>query len=224
MWADSRWIAAPDGWLEARATAAGALDRLELLEPGLPPAGASRFEGVFSVVVNDRSKKLRRLPTLYFKKAPVFTGRDDIEVVRMTTSVAQTVMRSVTSPTYLVTACEIHRRLGLYARDVHNRSSYRLKLARVGGRFSENPFVTFAGKGTFECHEWGAFSPEFVVLGLPAPDDVVRTTGALLVFLIATRRIRKLSSSELHELVGALGTLEALSADDPELLATTIGG
>jgi hypothetical protein len=209
-------------WLEARSTIGGVLTGL----PGSPAAPDSpRFEGILSLVTTDgedadtaRSPQPRRLPTLYFGKAPVFADRSIDKVAARLLRIAEITVHAWERPTYLLQPCALGSRVGLYARELLNRSAYRSKLSRRGLEFSDDPYVNFTDASRFSCKDWGEFDPSFVIVrGFDAdPDKVLSLSHARLAFRLATFRMGPIDPSELKRLVAMCSRPESAGAKNPE--------
>jgi hypothetical protein len=220
VWAESRWIPSDDAWFEVRATLPGLLEALEVPSSPDVPEGPDHHDGVFSLVVDDSSTKARSLPTLYFGKARIFIDRQPAVAAAELAKTANTITRAGRTPTYLLQACEISGYPGLYGREFHNRSPFRMKLERLGMRFSSGPFLTFDEDGRFVCDGGEAFVPRFVVIPTTAGDnrDVTVMSGALLVLLLASRRLHRITPGELHRLAEVFGALPGIGTHLPDPL------
>ena len=190
------------------------------------PGDAPRFPGVFTVVGDDGSARVRRLPGFYFGRAQLFAHRDRDAVV---TALRRTVAGAVASrrtPTYLLHACEIDGRAGLYGRDPFNRAPFRASLQRLGMRFAPDNFVTFDESGVFNAADWGPFTPDFVIMGGWGADEaeVVVSEGALLLFTLTTFRLGPPTPAELHALAGLVGSIRAVASQRSEALVRAITG
>jgi hypothetical protein len=195
------------------------LDRLEI-DWGDPDDDEVRHPGIFSLVVDDPAKRLRQLPSLYHGNAQIFASRDVAEVARRLSSTIRIVLESSTRPSYLVTACRVEERPGLYARDVFNRDPFRLRAARAGLVLSDEPHVHMTEDGTFECAGWPPFRPEFIVVN-PVPGrtpehDIHR--GAFLAFTFGILRVGAMGPAELRHLMETIRTATVVAADDPGAL------
>ncbi|HEV2756081.1 MAG TPA: hypothetical protein VG318_09935 [Actinomycetota bacterium] len=167
---------------------------------------------------------MRRLPSLYVNDVQVFADRDVGRVVATMRRAVDAFVASAQRPTYMLTACEIGGRVGLYGTDFFNRSSYRRKLQRLGMRFSDTAFVTFCDDGRFEADGFGRFDATFLTLGTPPEDGppIQRVTGALLLYQLVFYRIADIADEELARLAAVAGRLDALSAARPEDLVTEL--
>ncbi|MDQ4125761.1 MAG: hypothetical protein M3134_09205 [Actinomycetota bacterium] len=135
-------------------------------------------------------------------------------------------MSSAGTPTYMLTACEIAGRRGLYGTDFFNRSIYRQKLKRLGMTFSEDLFVMMDEDGSFYAEDRDAFEPEFVALQKTSPPQpgVTRITGGFLVYLLSYYRIADIAPPELSRLVVLSQRVDALRASEPADLADALTG
>lgn len=210
-------------WLEARANAPGLLDGLPI-EWGDPADDATRFDGIFSLVVDGSGGRTRRLPSLYHANAQLFAHRDVDAVRARLVRTVDTVLAAGEQPSYLVTACRVGERHGLYARDIFNRDPFRLRAARAGLVLADDSYVHLKPDGRFETIGWAPFHPEFVVVNeVRAPDGVTnRNRGAFLAFLFGILRVGDMGVVELHHLVRTIKTAEVVTTDDPEELVATL--
>lgn len=182
--------------------------------------GVPRREGVLSLVVDRNRGKVRRLPSLYLGTSQIFADRDVDRVIDRLVATAAAVVRGKEEPTFMLHACKFAGMLGLYGRDFFNRAVYRRKLQRLGMRFATDSLVRMTAQGSFECADWGEFTPRFVVLGMDAEDPtvVVRTRGAELLFRLASTSLGDVSPADLKRLLPVALSLPALSAARPEAL------
>jgi hypothetical protein len=191
-----------------------------------PIAGANRpgagheVDAAFSLVVDEGQSHVRRLPTLYFRTSPVFAHRQLTAVWERLERTLVALEVADRHPTYVMNACEIAGRRGLYARDLFSRSTYRRRLERRGMTFAHDPWVRFRGK-EFECDDWGLFDPEFVILlsDLGDPKAIAQIHGGRVPFSISTYRLGLLKPEELRQLVKVLGSIDAVGSDDPSAVA-----
>lgn len=193
---------------------------------GTPPDGAPRFEGIFSLVVDDPAKKTRTLPSVYHANAQIFSDRDVDKARARLVRTIDAVLRSKERPAYLVAACAVDGRRGLYARDVFNREAFRLRAIRAGLEVSDDPYVTMTASGEFECEGWEPFRPEFVVaksLRGPRGREAENVNkGAFLTFLFGILRVGDMGMVELHHLASTIKNAEVVVDDDPEELVETL--
>lgn len=131
---------------------------------------------------------------------------------------------AVERPTYLLQACRIEGRDGLYVRDLFNRSAYRRKLGRLGMDFAERPFVCLDSRGKWVSDDWPSFEPSYFVFasGSDDPTEVVTSTSGLLLFQVAAYRLRAIPPSELTRLADACKPLEVIAAGDPQVLVSRL--
>lgn len=211
-----------DEWLEVRSTVSGLLDSLGKLASA-PPSGAERSEGVLSIVVQE-SRKPRRLPALYFGTLLLFADREVEAVVKRAQRTISALLGSQNEATFSLHAFEIDGRRGLYARDVFNRSPYRRRLMRLGVVFADDPYTRLTPRGTFKCDDWGEFTPDFMVFGYEDEDpaQVLVTKGAMVPMTAIDLRIGRVTPEQLHLLIDALHSTEALSAGDSKALVTAL--
>ena len=204
---------------------------------GLPegsPADADspRFEGVFNVVTEAaaRSNELRaprKLPTLFFGRAPIFADHSLDKVATRLNRVAEIAHQAWERPTYLLQACALDDRVGLYSRDLMNRSAFRTRLRRLGVEFAEDPFVTFTESSRFKCRDWGEFEASFVITAgydNNDPDLIIESTHALLAFQLTTFRMGSIGPKELRRLVAACHGVQSAAAKNPEAVMSRLSG
>ncbi len=203
--------------MEARSTVAGLAQQLPR-SVAEPPGDDERQEGLLTVLVREDEGPVRRLPSLYFGRAQVFAHRDVSGVMERLSGFASAIEELPAKETYLVQACEIHGRRGIYARDLFNRTPFRRKLARHGLRFAEAPVVT-TGPSGFECDDWGPFDPAFALVYTPDEGAVVPVSAARLAATLATFHLGGLEASEFSRLVSACRKLDAFGGDDPAAVA-----
>lgn len=129
-------------------------------------------------------------------------------------------------PTYMLTACEIGGRRGLFGTDFFNRSIYRQKLKRLGMTFSDDLYVMMREDGSFYAEDRDPFMPGFVTLQKTSPPQpgVTRVTGGLLVYLLSYYRIADIDAPELARLVALARDVDALRSNDPAELAAALTG
>lgn len=189
---------------------------LDELVGGSPFPEDPRHEGVFSVVADPPGKKLRRLPTLYVRSAPVFADRDVAAVVESLHRTIEVVRSAQTRPTYALQACRLDGKTGLYGADVYNRSAFRRRLARFGMDFSEDPYVELGPNHRFRSQDWGDFDPRFFIVGVGTPEQeaVVEMPGAMVLVLLSNSRFGELTPAELHVLAGIFSSLRGVGCRD----------
>jgi hypothetical protein len=165
--------------------------------------------------------KTRRLPSLYVYDYQVFADRREEPVLGRLRLSLDTALASRGESIFAMHACRFEGMIGIYARDLFNRSSYRRKLTRLGVSFADDPYVRFTGDGTFISRDLGEFRPEFVVLSSSAedPKELVKAKGAWLAFNIAGLRLGQIDGAELAQLTEALSGVEAIGSGDAKVLA-----
>ncbi|MDQ3983049.1 MAG: hypothetical protein M3271_10265 [Actinomycetota bacterium] len=181
-----------------------------------PPGDVLKKEGGFSLVTDTSGGRVTKLPSYYVNTSQMYADRD-VAVVRAHLDRALEAFRlSANKATYMLTACEIQGRKGLYGSDFFNRSAYRRKLHRLGMRFSDDAFVVFNDEGTFESQDFEPFDPTFVTLAVPSGStDVMHATGASLVYQFTFYRIANIDAEELARVVRLVTGLDALSSQAP---------
>lgn len=181
-------------------------------------------EGGFSLVTDPSGGRFTKLPSYYVNTSRMFAARDLAAVRSQLGRAIDAFRRSGTRATYMLTACEVGGRKGLYGSDFFNRSAYRRSLSRLGMRFSDDPFTVFNDDDTFESADFPPFHPSFLTLGVPSIDaGVLPTSGALLVYRFAFYRIADIEAAELARLSRVAAELDALSAHEPRDLAGALG-
>lgn len=208
-------------WREVRATEPGLLEGIAGRPE--PPEGAIEYAGGFSVVTDTGDGRVKKLPSFYVNTSQMYAHRD-VAVVRAKLDRAIEAFTITGRGAYMLTPCEIGGRKGLYGTDFFNRSAYRLKLKRLGMRFSDDPFVTFRDDSAFEASDFAPFEPTFITLPRrsDAPPGVVPTKGAMLVYQLTFYRIADIPPEELSRLVAIARTLDAMSATEPEDLVEAL--
>jgi hypothetical protein len=119
---------------------------------------------------------------------------------------------------YMINACRIGERYGLYSRDLFNRASFRVHMSRLGVEFAEDPYVRLLPSGRFDCRDWGEFDPEFMVSGGPFPRDpeeVDNRRGGMTPFMFGVLRMGRITASELKHLAGFVRRAPVLSSQSP---------
>lgn len=204
--------------LEIRSNKLGLLERLDL--PISAQADQGDRPGAISLVIDDPSKKVRRLPSLYLASALVFADRDVAKVLDRLSRTLEAIETASTRSVYAFHACRVGESIGLYGRDLYNRDPYRRKLRRQGVEFASDSHVVLEPDGRFTCEDWGTFVPSFLVLAESGatPEEVVTTGDAGLAFALAIFRFGSVSVDELQLLVRVSRALEAVSAIDPGAL------
>jgi hypothetical protein len=217
------WVKDREEWLEARCTSPGLLADLPVPWE-TPPPDATLREGIFSLVVEDDTGRTRQLPSLYHGNAHIFAHRDVDEVRARLVRTVQAVLEADARPSYLVTACRLGDRFGLYARDIFNRDAFRLRAARAGLVLAEEPYVAMTEDGSFTCEGWEPFRPDFIVVKSlrSAGGDANLNRGAFLTFMFGILRVGDMGAVELHHLVKTIKTAEIVADDDPAHLVETL--
>lgn len=207
-----------------RATQPGLLEGIEG-DPA-PPDGAPKREGAFSLVAGTADGRVKKLPSLYVNSIQVYADRDLPSVQSKLRRATAAFTASQRVPTYMLTACEIGGRLGLYGTDFFNRSIYRQKLKRLGMTFSDDLYVMMRDDGSFYAEDRDPFVPEFVTLQKTSPPQpgVTRVTGGFLVYLLSYYRIADIDAPELARLVALAREVDALRANEPAELAAALTG
>jgi hypothetical protein len=208
-------------WLEVRSTAPGVLEPLGY-HVKKPPRGAETNERVFSVVVDEGDGKTRSLPMLYHGPAQIFADRHMENLgLRLNQALEAIAAVQENEAIYMINACRIGERYGLYSRDLFNRASFRVHMSRLGVEFAEDPYVRLQPSGRFDCRDWGEFDPEFMVSGGPFPQDpeeVENRRGGLAPLMFGVLRMGRITASELKTLASFVRRSHVLSSQSPRAL------
>lgn len=202
-------------------------------EPGLltgiggrsePPEDELHREGAFSLVTGTADGRVKKLPSLYVNTTQVFAARELGSVQAKLGRAVGAFTSSQRVPTYMLTACEIGGRRGLYGTDFFNRSIYRQKLKRLGMTFSDDLYVMMDGDGRFYAQDRDPFVPEFVTLQKTSPPQpgVSRVTGGFLVYLLSYYRIADIDAAELAQIAALARSIDALRASEPADLGAAL--
>lgn len=156
---------------------------------------------------------------MYHGNAQLYADRDVDKVRSRLVRTIDAVMQSRERPAYLVTACRVDGRFGLFARDVYNRAPFRVRVQRAGLELADDTYVRMTPAGEFEADGWPPFRPEFIVAkNLPGPrgrEHENVNKGALLTFLFGILRVGDVGMTELHHLVSVIKDAELVDDDDP---------
>ena len=207
-------------WYEARATSPGVVARASGFIQDVPP-NVSAHEGVFNLVVEDEARRIRRLPAFYLRGALVYAHRDVERLYARLERTVEAIRAADDENTYIMHACEIGGKRGLYARDMNGRSVFRRKLVRAGLNFASDPFVTF-DKGEFGCRDWGEFAPQFMIAGFGDEDDpsrLLHPPGGETLFDVTRARFGAPGPAEFRQLAKRLQTLDVVTSADPSVVA-----
>ena len=211
-------------WRGVRATEPGLLDGIA--GRGEPPEDAPAKEGGFNFVTDVSGGRVKALPSLYVNNTQVYAARDPEAVRDKLHRAVDAFLSSDRVPTYMLTACEIGGRKGLFGTDFFNRSSYRQKMKRLGMTFSEDLYVMMDSDGAFYAEDREPFTPEFVTFPTmtPPPPSVTRVTGAYVVYRLSYYRIADIDADELSKIVALASSIEALRPTEPSELAEALTG
>ncbi|MDQ3952292.1 MAG: hypothetical protein M3279_04915 [Actinomycetota bacterium] len=211
--------------MEARSTRAGLLAGLPV-PWGVPPDDAPRYEGIFSLVVDDPDKKTRALPTMYHGNAQLYADRDVENVQGRLVRTIDAVLHAQERPAYLASACRIDGRPGLYVHGVYNREPYRLRAIRAGLEVADDPYVRLTPAGELECEGWEPFRPEFIVVsrvrGPRGREHENVNRGGLLAFNFGILRVGDMGMMELHHLISIIKDARVVAEEDPERMVETL--
>lgn len=163
---------------------------------------------------------------MYHGNAQLYADRDLEKVRSRLVRTIDAVLHAEETPAYLMTACRIDGRPGLFARDVYNRAPFRIQVTRAGLELSDDTYVRMTPDGAFECEGWAPFHPEYIaVKNLPGPrgrESENVNKGALLAFLFGILRVGDVGMVELHRLTSTIRTAHVVAEDDPEQLVATL--
>lgn len=208
-----------------RATEPGLLGDLPgVTEP--PDDGKFRHEGGFSLVTDPAGGRVKKLPSFYVNSSQTYAHRELAAVQHRLARAVDVFQSTAERSSYMLTACEVAGRKGLYGTDMFNRSVYRQQLKRLGMRFSDDPFVEYRPDGRFASEDFDPFDAEFVTLLRRSdnPPGIIETHGALLVHQLTFYRVSDVSPEELNRLVRFAAGVDALAATDAADLVAALSG
>lgn len=170
--------------------------------------------------------RVKKLPSLYVNTTQVYGARDLSLVRSKLARAVSAFMSSAEVPTYMLTACEVGGRRGLFGADFFNRSIYRQKLKRLGMMFSDDLYVMMREDGSFYAEDRDPFVPEFLTLPKPADGTTgaARTRGGFLVYMLTYYRIADIGAAELTRVAALARKIDALRANDPADLVGALTG
>lgn len=187
-----------------------------------PPEGAHNHESVLSLIVDESSKKVRKLPSLYFWNTLVHADRDVSNVRYVLERTVDGIARAKEVPTYRFAACRLEGKFGLWGKDFYNRSGFRLKIARRGLEIADDPFVTFHPGTGFQSDDYGQFEPEFAVLANHSEPDLLKTSGAKLAIILGSYRFGLSAPTELAALIDTFKGKFGYASSDPGALSQAL--
>ncbi|MDQ3987252.1 MAG: hypothetical protein M3280_12250 [Actinomycetota bacterium] len=154
---------------------------------------------------------------MYVGNQPLYADRRPESVVERLHKWVEVIRSHKDEAFYLLQPCRLEGRIGVYAREIFNRSSYIRKLNRSGMEFSGENHVRLTGRGTFESAAWGEFKPSFIIWldELDDPRQVVVKSQALSSALLGPYRIGQMPAAELKSLIDATRTAPMVSAGEP---------
>lgn len=202
------------------------LDSFPFLVQG-PPDTEETNEGSITLVVEDQSKKKRRLPSLYVSTYQVFADRDVVKVLNRFLRTVDAIKEAVTTPIYAAHPVRIDGRTGLYGKDFFSRATFRRKMVRAGVVFSEDPYPRLLPDGTFEARDWGILAPTFIIMpnvDHEEPQRPVEVTGASLLFNLLGLRFGRAEPAELYLLRSLAESVHALGCGDARALLDAVRG
>lgn len=204
-------------WLEIRATEEGLIDLPDLV--GITPFPGMGSRGFLSLVTNapSRNPRTRRLPTLYLGLQPLYADRRPEVLVARAQKMLEVARESSRRSIYLMRACQLDGRPGVYAADLFTRSNYVRKLEKRGLEFDGENFVELTSRGTFRSEQLGEFRPSFTVSGSApvGPDTVEVKSTARTAMTMAAYRLGPMPPEELRRLISALEKAETVTAGPP---------
>lgn len=175
------------------------------------------------MVVDEGRGRTRRLPSLFVNDVQVYSDRDLGRVRAHLVHAVDAFVHSGQRATYMLTACEIGGRPGLYGSTFFNRATARRDLARLGMTFSDDPFTFFGADGTFAARDRAPFRPEFVTLPLePEGERVTRWSAGAALHRAAYYRIADIGQEEIARLAAVVAACPVLSARSARDLAEAI--
>lgn len=179
---------------------------------------------VLSLVADDGRSPIRRVPVLYFGRAPVFGHRDVQVVAGRLPHLVDSILRAIEIPTFALIACELAGHRGVLAGDLYNRSRFRRRLAQSGLRMEDDPFLYLTAEGTLQSTAGSSFSPSFFVYEERAADApaIVRPSRAWVVYGFASTRVGATRAQDLRSLSRIATDLVALGSVDPSHLVRSL--
>ena len=191
-----------------------------------PDDGKFKHEGGFSLVTDPGGGRVKKLPSFYVNTSQTYAHRDLAAVQHRLARAIEVFQSTADRSTYMLTACEVGGRKGLYGTDFFNRTVYRQQLKRLGMRFSDDPFVEYRPDGRFASDDFDPFETEFVTLWRRSdnPPGIIETSGAILVHQLTFYRISDVSPEELNRLVRFAAGVDALAATDAGDLVAALTG
>jgi hypothetical protein len=215
-----------------RSNVEGTLEDLDV-PMGEPPDGAPRHYGTFSLVIDDSSSRIRALPSAYLGPAQIFADREVRKTKKMLTRSIGAVLTAQKTPVYLITACRIGDKIGLYTKDIFNRSVFRRRATRLGLEFAPDPFVQMTEGGHFRAEGLNEFRPDFILVnrlatvgaspsGVVALSDDNVNRGGFLTFLFGILRIGTVGVRELGTLARTIQQVPIVSEATPEAALESI--
>jgi hypothetical protein len=211
-------------WLQVRCTAPGVLESLGY-DAAEPPPGSEAHDRIFSIVIDEGGGRTRTLPMLYHGPAQIYADRRLENLGLRLDRALEAIAAAETEAVYMATACRIGDTYGIYMRDLFNRASFRLHMARLGVEFAHDPYTKLVPSGRFECRDWGEFDPEFLVSGGPFPRDpeeVEVKRGAMAPFMFGVFRLGRITPPELVHLGRFVRNARVLASQSPHAVVTAV--
>lgn len=211
-------------WLEVRSTAPGVLDPLGYRLPQ-PADDAKQWPRQFSFVIDGSDSRTRALPMLHHGRANVFADRRVENLGARVNRALEALATRDEVATFQATACRLGDAYGLYARDLFNRSSFRIYMRRLGVEFSDDPYIELTSTGRLKCNDWGEFDPEFVVGGGPYPkeeEEVEERRGGLTPFMLGVLKFGPMKPDELALLTRIIRAAPVLVSRSPSSIVDTL--
>ncbi|HEY7874621.1 MAG TPA: hypothetical protein VIG64_05815 [Actinomycetota bacterium] len=212
------------GWAELRSTAPGILDELGY-RVELPLGGERQQTGIFNIVLDESDGHTRALPRLHHGRALIFADRDIHALGERIQRALEVIDAQDTQAAYMANAIRIGDRYGLYTRGSFNRESFRLHLKRLGVEFANDPYSVLSPDGAWQCRDWGRFSPSFMIVGGPYPDDpeaVEDRQGGLVPFMFGVLRVGRITAPELALLGRFVRTAPLLASFSPRAIVESL--
>jgi hypothetical protein len=207
-----------------RCTAPGVLESIGY-RVSEPPDGAESHDRIISVVLHDGGGKTRSLPMLYHGPAQIYADRRLENIGLRLNRALEAIAAAKTDALYMATACRVGNTYGLYMRDLFNRASFRIHMARLGVEFADDPYTRLLPSGSFGCRDWGEFDPEFLVSGGPFPRDpeeVEIKRGGMAPFMFGVFRLGRITPVELGHLARFVRRARVLASQSPHAIVGAV--
>jgi hypothetical protein len=203
-------------WFEVRATVGGLLDLPDLVSITPFSTGGA---GLLNLVTNEsaRNPRTRRLPTLYLGSQPVYADRSLDALVDHLRKLLAAFRSSSEKSMYLMKACRLDGRIGVYAGEVYNRSNYIRKLGKRGIEFDGEGYLELTPRNTFRSEDYGEFRPSFMIVAMAASDQqtVALESKAMAAMTAARYRMGPMPPHEVAPLLRTISGAQLVSASTP---------